>query len=77
MSTPLKLTLGPLLYFWPRDNVLSFYKEVASWPVDTVYLGETVCSRRRELRLRDWLTIGEALQAAGKEVVLSLSLIHI
>ena len=71
MSAPLKLTLGPLLYFWPRDNVLSFYKEVASWPVDTVYLGETVCSRRRELRLRDWLTIGEALQAAGKEVVLS------
>ena len=71
MSAPLKLTLGPLLYFWPRDSVLSFYKEVANWPVDTVYLGETVCSRRRELRLKDWITIGEALQAMGKEVVLS------
>jgi collagenase-like PrtC family protease len=71
MKAPLKLTLGPLLYFWPRETVLSFYKDVASWPIDTVYLGETVCSRRRELRLDDWLTIGTALQTAGKEVVLS------
>jgi collagenase-like PrtC family protease len=36
-----------------------------------VYLGETVCAKRRELRLQDWLAIGERLQAAGKQVVLS------
>ncbi len=67
----MKLALGPLLYYWPRDTVIAFYREAAGWPVDTVYLGETVCSRRRELKLADWLAIGEALAAAGKEVVLS------
>lgn len=67
----MKLSLGPLLYYWPREAVLAFYREAAAWPVDTVYLGETVCSRRRELKLADWLAIGEALAAAGKEVVLS------
>ncbi len=70
VGRPLKLSLGPLLYYWPREEVLAFYREAATWPVDTVYLGETVCSRRRELKLADWIAIGEALVAAGKEVVL-------
>ena len=38
---------------------------------DCVYLGETVCSRRHELRLEDWLEVGRVLADAGKEVVLS------
>ena len=67
----MKLALGPLLYYWPRARVLDFYREAAGWPVDIVYLGETVCSRRRELKLGDWVDIGLALAAAGKEVVLS------
>ena len=67
----MRLSLGPLLYYWPRQDVLAFYREAALWPVDTVYLGETVCSRRRELKLADWIAIGESLAAAGKEVVLS------
>jgi collagenase-like PrtC family protease len=66
-----KLALGPLLYYWPRDTVLAFYAMVESAPVDIVYLGETVCSRRHELRLNDWLEIAARLRAAGKEVVLS------
>ena len=68
---PLQLALGPVLYYWPRETVLAFYRDAARWPVDIVYLGETVCSRRRELKLADWIAIGEALAAAGKEVVLS------
>lgn len=67
----MRLSLGPLSYFWVRDTVLDFYERAASWPVDIVYLGEVVCSKRRELRLEDWLTIAEMLGAAGKEVVLS------
>ena len=71
MHTPMKLSLGPLQYFWPRAATLAFYRAVADWPVDVVYLGETVCSKRRELNFRDWLALAEELSAAGKEVVLS------
>lgn len=67
----LKLALGPILYYWPRETVMKFYDEVAASPVDIVYLGETVCSRRHELRMADWLDVAERLQATGKEVVLS------
>jgi collagenase-like PrtC family protease len=51
--------------------VLGFYEAIARAPVDTVYLGEVVCSRRHELAFEDWLEIGERLAAAGKDVVLS------
>lgn len=67
----MKLALGPLLYYWQRDAVFAFYDAMAATPVDVVYLGETVCSRRHELRLADWLDIATRLQDAGKEVVLS------
>ena len=67
----MKIALGPLLYYWQRETVLSFYETIASTPVDIVYLGETVCSRRHELRLADWLGIAARLREAGKEVVLS------
>ena len=70
-NTMLKLSLGPLLWFWSRQAVFDFYAEVAEWPVDTVYLGETVCARRRELKLVDWLEIAGVLKQAGKQVVLS------
>lgn len=67
----MKIALGPLLYYWQRDAVFSFYDTVAASAVDLVYLGETVCSRRHELRLADWLHLAARLREAGKEVVLS------
>jgi len=66
-----KLALGPILYYWVREAVFDFYRNAADWPVDIVYLGETVCSKRRALRFTDWLDIADTLRAAGKEVVLS------
>lgn len=66
-----RLALGPLLYFWEKEQVFDFYHKVAQWPVDVVYLGEVICSKRRYLRLDDWLELARMLEAAGKEVVLS------
>lgn len=67
----MKIALGPPLYYWPRDEVLRYYASIAQTAVDIVYLGETVCSRRHELRLADWLELAVQLRDAGKEVVLS------
>jgi collagenase-like PrtC family protease len=67
----MKLALGPLLYYWPRQRVLSFYEAAAGSAADIVYLGEVVCSRRHELGFEDWIGLAEQLAAAGKEVVLS------
>lgn len=70
-QTHKKLSLAPIPYFWDRESVEQFYQHVATSAIDVVYLGETVCSKRRALSLNDWLEIGKNLQTAGKEVVLS------
>lgn len=67
----MKLALGPILYYWPREKLQAFYEEVADMPVDIVYLGETVCSRRHVMRLPDWLEVAKMLAAVGKTVVIS------
>lgn len=66
-----KLSLGPLLYYWSREDVFKFYESIADTAVDIVYLGETVCSKRRLLRPEAWLEIAGLLRQAGIEVVLS------
>ena len=65
------LSVGPLLYYWPRRTLVEFYARVAESPAGTVYLGEVVCSRRHEMKVDDWLALARDLAAAGKEVVLS------
>lgn len=67
----MKISLAPVPYFWDLATVRQFYKNVEQLPVDIVYLGETVCSKRRKVRLQDWLEIAHDLEDAGKEVVLS------
>lgn len=69
--TTMKLSLGPLQYFWPREQTLAFYRMAADWPLDVIHLGETVCSKRRELGTRDWLALAGELAASGKQIVLS------
>ncbi len=73
----LRLTVGPLLYHWPRAQIGRFYDELARTPVDSLVLGEIVCSRRHDMKPADWLALARELRAAGKEVVLgSLALLE-
>ena len=67
----LKLALGPLLYYWERECVFAFYEQMADSCAEIIYLGETVCSRRHEMKHADWLQIAAMLQEHGKQVVLS------
>lgn len=63
----MKFSLGPILYFWPKQQVFDFYQQAAESDVEHVYLGETVCSKRRELKLDDYLAIAHMLREAGKK----------
>jgi collagenase-like PrtC family protease len=71
MNAKPKLSLGPVLYYWAKDQLLDFYEEMANSPVDIIYLGETICSKRSLMRTDDWFSLAERLSAAGKEVVFS------
>ena len=67
----IELTVGPVLYWWPRQALAAFYAEVAESPARTVVLGEVVCSRRNEMQHADWIALARDLAAAGKQVVLA------
>ena len=67
----MKISLGPLQYFWPRQQVQDFYTKAADSSADIIYIGESVCSKRRELSTKDWLSLGDQLASKGKEVIIS------
>ncbi len=67
----MEITLGPVLYDWPRERLLSFYEEVLDMAVDTVYLGEVVCAKRTGLSVSDIESIGRRFEEAGKKIFLS------
>ncbi len=67
----MKISVASVPYFWSQQGYQDFYRQLADSPVDIVYLGETICSKRRSMKLQDWLAIAELLTQAGKQVVLS------
>lgn len=69
--TQLKLSLGPILFYWSRESIFDFYEQIANTPIDIIYLGETICSKRKSLHTEEWLELADKLTAAGKEVILS------
>lgn len=67
----MKYSLGALLYCWPKAQVEAFYQAAIKSEADIIYLGENVCSKRREMKVGDWLELAKQLSASGKQVVLS------
>lgn len=67
----MRLSLGSILYYWSKDDTLAFYRDMADSPIDIFYLGESVCSKRKQMRTQDWFELAEELASHGKEVVLS------
>lgn len=68
----MKLSMGPILFYWQRQEIMDFYANMASQPLDAIYLGETVCSKRRALSLDDWLGLARDLRSeSDAEVVIS------
>ncbi len=67
-----RLTLGPVLFNWRPDRLRDFYFRIADEAaVDTVCLGEMVCSKRTPFFTPHLPEIIDRLNRAGKEVVLS------
>lgn len=69
----MQLTLGPVLLYWQRQEFLDFYAAAAECAdIDTICLGETVCSKRRALATDDWLALArDLMRDYGKQVLLS------
>ena len=68
----MKLSLGPVLFYWDRQHTLDFYADMADMPLDVIYFGETVCSKRRDMGLDDWLGLARELkQRSTAQLVLS------
>lgn len=73
METPhAEISLGPILFNWKPETWRDFYFRIADEaPVDTVYLGEVVCSKRSVLFEPYFDEVTERLKASRKIVVYS------
>ncbi|QIR13810.1 U32 family peptidase [Shewanella aestuarii] len=67
----MKYSLAPLTYCWDKASVFDYYQAMSETKIDCVYLGEVICSRRRELKFNDYLELAHMLKAKGKQVFLS------
>lgn len=66
------LSLGPVLFNWAADQWRDFYFRVADEaPVDVIYVGEVVCSKRAPFHEPFLPAVIDRLERGGKQVVLS------
>ncbi|MCG6205481.1 U32 family peptidase [Rhodopseudomonas sp. HC1] len=75
----MQLTLGPVLFNWKPEEWRDFYFRIADEaPVDTVVVGEVVCSKRSPFLDPHIPAVVERLAAAGKTVLMgSLTLMSL
>ncbi len=67
-----KLTMGPVMFNWSPEKWRDFYFRVADEaPVQSVCVGEVVCSKRQPFFDPVIGDVIERLQSSGKEIVLS------
>lgn len=65
-----RLTMGPVLFNWSPEKWRDFYFRIADESdVDSVYLGEVICSKRAPFFTSVIPDVIERLEAAGKEVI--------
>lgn len=67
----MKYSLGPVLYYWPKTETEAFYHAAKESEADIIYMGETVCTKRREMKVPNWLELAKEIAKSGKQVVLS------
>ena len=67
----MQYALGSVLYYWPKQTLSDFYQQAMQSEADIIYLGETVCSKRREMKPNDWIELAQQLAKSGKQIVLS------
>ncbi|MFT0213157.1 U32 family peptidase [Pseudomonas sp. F1_0610] len=68
----MQLTIGPILFYWHKEKVEAFYHSLSQLNLGSIYLGETVCAKRRELSLEDYITLARTIsQTSNAQIVLS------
>ncbi len=67
----MQYALGSVLYYWPKQTLSDFYQLAMQSEADIIYIGETVCSKRREMKPNDWIELARQLAKSGKQIVLS------
>lgn len=66
------LNLGPVLFNWPAEYWRDFYFKIADeTDIDTVYLGEIICSKRLPFFEKVMPSVIERLEKSKKRVILS------
>ncbi len=70
--TKTHVNIGPCLFNWSPKKMKDFYFRIADEaPVDIVFLGEVVCSKRQPFFAPDIPEVAERLTRAGKRVIFS------